>query len=183
MSMIAALLAVLRMGIPQTAQVAGKVLDRTGKPIAGASVGYTHRETGKVYKFKTDKKGEFTGIGVIYGVYEIQIDSADGTHLLHTQRRIVDPNTSGYRAETNYLSADLSLMPPTDTASGVDANVLPGDVRPGDKLTQQQKDLIRTENLRAIKINDLIRQLHTALDAKDWQIATNVLQQLIAADP
>ena len=74
-------------------------------------------------------------------------------------------------------------MPPTDTASGVDANVLPGDIRPGDKLTQQQKDLIRTENLRAIKINNLIQQLHTALDARDWPAATDVLHQLIADDP
>ena len=179
-----ALLAVLMMGIPgSNTQVAGKVLDRTGKPVVGAIVIYTNTEVGRVYKYKTDKKGAFAGIGVLPGLYEIQVDAADGTHLLHTQRRIVDLFTPGRRDDTNYLSADLSIMPPTDTASGVDANVLPGELKPGDKLTQQQKELIRNENLRDTKINDLLRKLHPALDAKDWPTATDVLHQLITADP
>ena len=183
MPMLAALLAVVMMGLPQTTQVSGKVLDRLGQPVVGATVIYTHTEVGRVYKFKTNKKGEFSGNGLIYGVYQIQINTADGTHLYHTQRKIVDPNTIGYREDTNTLTADLSLMAPTDTASGVDANVLPGDIRPGDKLTPQQKDLIRAENIRAARINDLIQKLHTALDARDWPTATDVLHQLIAADP
>src|SRR5947209_16538342 len=182
MPMLAALLAVLMM-IPQTAQVSGKVIDRTGQPVAGATVIYTHTELGRVYKFKTNKKGEFAGLNVAYGVYQIQIIGPDGTRLYQTQRRIADTNDPNFRPDTNYLSADLSIIAPTDTASGVDANVLPGDIRPGDKLTQQQKDLIRTENIRAARINDLIQKLHTALDAKDWPTATDMLRQLIAADP
>src|SRR5947209_16819338 len=182
MPMLAALLAVLMM-IPQTAQVSGKVIDRTGQPVAGATVIYTHTELGRVYKFKTNKKGEFAGLNVAYGVYQIQIIGPDGTRLYQTQRRIADTNDPNFRPDTNYLSADLSIIAPTDPASGVDANVLPGDIRPGDKLTPQQKDLIRAENIRAARINDLIQKLHTALDARDWPTATDVLHQLIAADP
>src|SRR5437763_1691016 len=183
MPIIVALLAALLMGIPQTATVSGKVLDRTGQPIANSQIVYTHTDTGRVYKFKTNKKGEFAGVSVAYGIYDIEITGPDGSHLLKTKRRIADPNTPDFKTDTNTLTVDLSIMPGSDTTTGVAANVLPGDRLSGDKLSQQQKDLIRAENLNTIKINDLVVQLHKALGAKDWPVATNVLQQLIAADP
>src|SRR5437763_15492206 len=139
MPIIVALLAALLMGIPQTATVSGKVLDRTGQPIANSQIVYTHTDTGRVYKFKTNKKGEFAGVSVAYGIYDIEITDPDGSHLLKTKRRIADPNTPDFKTDTNTLTVDLSIMPGSDTTTGLAANVLRGDRPPGDKLSQQQK--------------------------------------------
>lgn len=182
MRIIAAMVAML-MGLAQTAVVHGKLTDRTGQPLVNAQVLYTHTKTGRTFKLKTDKKGEFSVTGVPFGEYDIEITGTDGARLLKTKRRIVDLALSGTKPDTNDLNVDLSIMPGTETASGAEPNVLPGDIRSGDRLTQQQKELIRAENIKTAQINTLIVQLHTALDARDWPTSTNVLNQLIAADP
>lgn len=179
MPALVAVFAVLLMFVPQSAQVSGKVLDRTGKPLANVLVVYTNEDTGRTYKFKTDKRGEFAGIGVLYGVYDIEITSQDGTSLYKTKRNIVDVNTPGYSKETNFLNADLSVISVTNLPGGVQANVLPADPH----LTEQQKQMIRANNANVEKMNDLIRKLHAAIDAQQWPEATDILKQLIAADP
>src|SRR5947209_2719392 len=80
------------------ASVSGTILDREGNPMAGAEVVYTNvgtvdhaaaasgiqritEGTGKVYKVKTDKKGSFSVVGMEYGVYQIEITAADGSHV------------------------------------------------------------------------------------------------------
>lgn len=90
MPALVAVFAILLMFVPQSAQVSGKVLDRTGKPLANVLVVYTNEDTGRTYKFKTDKKGEFAGLGVLYGVYDIEITSQDGTSLYKTN--CIKPN-------------------------------------------------------------------------------------------
>ncbi|MGH9576611.1 MAG: carboxypeptidase-like regulatory domain-containing protein, partial [Terriglobales bacterium] len=42
-----------------TAAVKGKVVDESGKPIAGAVVEYHSLQTGRKYSIDTNKKGEF----------------------------------------------------------------------------------------------------------------------------
>jgi len=178
---IIALIAALLMGIPQSdIQVSGKVLDRTGHPIPNALVRYTGEDTGKIFKFKTNKKGEFSGIGMVPDVYRIEITDSHGTMLYRTRRRIVDRFTPGYKKDTNFLNADLSIISVTDLPSaGVEANVSPGE----DKLSPQQKEAIRAHNANVETMNGLIRRLHEALDAQQWAEAKDVLKQLIAADP
>jgi len=172
-----ALLALLLMGISHLAQLSGRVLDRTGKPVPNARVVYTNVDNGRRYKFKTNKKGEFAGIGIEQGVYQIEITARDGTSLYKTKRNIVEPNTPEARKDTNFLNADLSVLSITDLPGGIQANVL--DKPP----TEQQKEIIRANNANVEKMNELIRGLHTAIDGREWTTATTILQQLIAADP
>jgi tetratricopeptide (TPR) repeat protein len=179
MPVLGTIFAVLLLFIPQMAEVSGKVLDRTGKPLANARVVYTNVDTGKTYKFKTDKKGEFSGAGVVYGVYQIEITDSGGTSLYRAKRNIVDPNTPGYKEDTNILNADLSLLSVTDLPGGARATVSPGDKN----LTEQQKAMIRANNANVEKMNEMILKLHAALDAEQWPEATDILKQLIAADP
>lgn len=174
---IATLVALLLMGISHLAQLSGRVLDRTGKPIANARVVYNNVETGKTYKFKTDKKGEFSGVGIEQGVYQIEITDKSGTSLYRTRRNIADPNTEDIKKDTNFLNADLSLLSVTDLPGGIKANVL------SKTPTEQEKQMIRANNANVEKMNELIRTLHTAIDARDWKTATDTLDQLIAADP
>ena len=177
MPKLAALALLFLMGISHLAQVAGRVLDRTGKPMPNVRVVYTNEDTGKSYKFKTNKKGEFSGVGIEQGVYHIEITAHDGSSLYKTRRRIVEPNTPEVKPDTNFLNADLSVLSITDMPGGIKANVL-------DKpLTEEQKQAIRANNANVEQMNDLIRQLHAAIDGREWPKAKDLLTQLIGADP
>jgi tetratricopeptide (TPR) repeat protein len=177
MALVAAIIATLFMYLPLVTQVSGRVLDRTGKPLAGVQVIYSSVRTGKTYKFKTDDKGEFTGAGVMFAVYRVKITGVDGQPLYRTKKRIWNPATPGFTPQTNYLNADLSMISLTDLPGGIKANVNPGD------LTERQKQIVREHNANIGEMNELIRRLHVAIEAQKWPAATDILIQLIAADP
>jgi tetratricopeptide (TPR) repeat protein len=172
-----------------TAQVSGEVLDREGKPMAGAEIIYKNigkvtdvrTETpriiegnGRVYKVKTDKKGTFILVGMEYGVYQVEV-KAPGGSTVYTGKKLIGDNTDPNASNT--LKVDLSLVLPGAVAPGAETNL--SDSR----KSKEQLALIRQENSNAAKINRLIVQFQGALDVHDWPGATSLLEQLIAIDP
>jgi tetratricopeptide (TPR) repeat protein len=166
------LAALLALVIPQGATVSGRILGREGKPLVNAQITYTHiaqfsnapdsrvgsivnSGTGKVYRTKTNKKGEFQMIGVGSGIYRVEIHDSSGAFLYSAKAFVGDNADTTW---SNVLNVDLSS--PTV-----------GDV------------VVREHNSTVSKINDLTTELHTALDAQDWTRATGLLLQLIALDP
>src|SRR5258708_11551233 len=96
MSQLASLAAALLFMIPQTSShpttaISGSVMDREGKPMANAVVVYSefHGETttGRAYKLKTNRKGEFSGL-VASGYYNIEITAPDGTRVYTWTRSV-----------------------------------------------------------------------------------------------
>jgi superkiller protein 3 len=181
------LLAVFLFGIPQSVTVSGRILDREGKPFAGARITYTHAGdysrtgssggqqtgmtgggTGRVYKTETDKKGQFLIVGLSPGVYEIQIADAAGATVYST-KRLVGENTD--KDISNVLNVDLS------TAGSE------GSTAAGGKMSREQIMQARQHNTTAAAVNRLIPDLHAALDVQDWTHATELLQQLLALEP
>jgi tetratricopeptide (TPR) repeat protein len=170
-----------------SATVTGRILDRESKPMAGAEVTYTNagtvdrtatritEGTGKVYKVKTDKDGKFTLAGVSYGVYQVEITAADGSHVYSGQKNVGDPKDNDVEAQ-NVLNVDLSSVAAGPVVPGGETNLAAG------KKTKEQLELIRQENANAAKINRLIIQFHTAVEIQDWLKAINLVQQLIALD-
>ena len=172
-----------------TAQVGGEILDHEGKPMDGAQITYKNigmltdagtqnprmiEGTGRVYKMKTDKKGKFIFLGMDYGIYEVEVESPDGSVVYRGKKLIgdnADPNVS------NKLKVDLSTVLPGAVAPGAETNLAAG------AKSKEQAALIRQENSNAAKINRLIVQLHGMLEAQDWPGATGLLEQLIALDP
>ena len=169
------------------ANVTGRILDRESKPMAGAQVTYTNVGTidrnatrilegsGKVYAAKTDKDGRFSIIGMAFGVYQIEVKAADGSHVYSGQKHVGDPNDKDVEAQ-NDLQVDLSTVDSNMVTPGGETNLAAG------KKTKEQLELIRQENANAAKINRLIIAFHGALDAKDWPSATKIMQELISLD-
>jgi tetratricopeptide (TPR) repeat protein len=179
------------------AQVSGRVLDHEGKPLVNAQVTYTNvgqyttggamanyglqkgqvtdsTGTGRVYKTKTDKHGEFTIIGVSYGIYQVEIADPQGTRV-YSGKKLVGDNTDP--DVSNTLDVDLSTAPPPGMSAAGGGNL------GGGKKTKEQLALVRQENANAVKLNRLIGELHDALAGQNWNEATGLLQQLLALDP
>jgi tetratricopeptide (TPR) repeat protein len=170
-----------------TATVTGRILDRESKPMVGAAVTYTNAGTidrdatriiegsGKVYTAKTDKDGKFSIIGVAYGVYQIEIKDAEGSHVYSGKKNIGDPNNKEIEAQ-NDLQVDLSTVESNMVMPGGETNLTKG------KKTKEQLELIRQENANAAKINRLIIAFHGSMDAQNWPEATKLMQELISLD-
>ena len=171
------------------ASVSGQIMDHEGKPMAGAEVVYINVGTvdysspgepritegsGRKYKVKTDKKGAFSLMGVEYGLYQVEITAADGSHVYSGKKNIGD-NTA--ETSQNTLNVDLSTTENGPMVPGGGTNLASG------KKTKEQLELIRQENAHAAKINKVMVQYHTAVGIEDWLNAISLVKQLIALDP
>jgi Flp pilus assembly protein TadD len=86
--LFAAMLAAMSYARPAAAQdgsILGSVVDAQGKPIEGATVTIELTDSGRRFNTKTDKKGEFTQIGLVGGNYTITVEK-DGLKGSLTRR-------------------------------------------------------------------------------------------------
>lgn len=153
------------------AQAEGKVT-QDGKPFANAPVIFTNTETGKVFKTKTDKGGEFKLLGVPYGAYQVEVLNEKGEKLFSDKTSLGTDNTSS----SNILDIHVGMEPITDNKFG-----LPQPAAP--KLTKEQLAKIQADNKKIAGLNSLITDAQNARQAQDWPKAENALKQLIAAAP
>lgn len=153
------------------AQAEGKVTQE-GTPLANAPVVFTNTETGKVFKTKTDKAGEFKLLGVPYGSYRVEVLNEKGEKLFSDTTTLGTDTTT----DSNYLNIPASKEPITDNKFGVSQPAAP-------KLTKEQLAKIQADNKKIAGLNSLISDAQNARQAQDWPKAENALQQLIAAAP
>jgi hypothetical protein len=153
------------------AQAEGKVTQE-GSPFPNAQVVFTNTETGKVFKTKTDKGGEFKLLGVPYGSYEVNVLNEKGEKLFSTKTTLGTGNTT----DSNYLNIPVGKEPITDSKFG-----LPQPSGP--KLTKEQIAKMQADNKKIAGLNSLISDAQNARQAQDWPKAENALKQLIAAAP
>jgi tetratricopeptide (TPR) repeat protein len=153
------------------AQAEGKVT-QDGKPLANAPVVFTNTETGKTYKSKTNKNGEFQMLGVPYGSYEVNVLNEKGEKLSSDRTTLGTGNTSS----SNILQINAGKEPLTDNKFGLAQPAAP-------KLTKEQLAKIQADNKKIAGLNSLISDAQNARQAQDWPKAENALKQLIAAAP
>ena len=143
-----------------SARVEGTIT-AAGKPVADAQVVFTSRDNGKTYKFKTDKNGQFSGYGVPFGPYDQEVISASGEKLIKKAVNII----SEAGTTVNKLSLDVSS----------------GGGQP--TVSKEELEKLKGEREKALNENALINQLNPALQAKNWEAAEPILQQLVAMNP
>ena len=153
------------------AQAEGKVTQE-GNPFPNAQVVFTNTTTGKVFKTKTDKGGEFKLLGVPYGSYQVVVLNDKGEKFFSETTTLGTDTTT----DSNYLNIPASKEPITDSKFG-----LPQPAAP--KLTKEQLAKIQADNKKIAGLNSLITDAQNARQAQDWPKAENALKQLIAAAP
>ncbi len=146
-------------------RVTGRVTDG-GKPVADAQVVFTNLNTGKTFKAKTDKNGNYAMVGLERTNYQIDVSNSSGEKLYSVKQGITG-ETSGQMGGEQQMDIDISQSS--------------GKGQP--KYTKEQVEAIKQQNAKAESQNALIQQAMAALNAKNWEGAIPPLQQLTQSDP
>ena len=154
------------------AQAEGKVTQE-GSPLPNAQVVLTSTTNGKTYKTKTDKKGEFTFLGVPYGPYQVEVFGEKGEKLFSNPTVLGTDTTTS----SNIMAIDVPK------GGAVSDNKFGVPDPPAPKLTKEQLAKIEADNKKIAGLNSLIAEAQSARQAQDWAKAENALKQLIAAAP
>lgn len=85
--------------LSQTATVKGVCKDAQGNPITDAQVTWHNDDTGRTFKLKTNKKGEYFSLGIDVGTYTVTL-SKDGKQL---------DKVDHYKVTTDELTLDFDL--------------------------------------------------------------------------
>jgi tetratricopeptide (TPR) repeat protein len=156
-------------------QVDGKVTD-SGKPVPGVTVALINEETGRVYKTKTDRQGRYVALGIAYGNnYRVEITDAAGLSLFKNSPVVV----GGDKGATMEMNIDVSSQSNKPLEKGKET----GAAEEKPSSTPKQIEAVKDANARLTKMNSLINQATTAMNARNWQEALDPLQQLIVLDP
>ncbi len=139
-------------------RVRGKI-SQAGKPVPDAQVVYTNLDTGKTFKGKTDKDGNYEMVGLQRTGYQIDVFSSTGEKIYTVKRRIAAEGAG--EEEVNLDIAEGTSKGPS----------------------KEQIEAIKAQNAKAESMNAIIRQVQDAMNQKNWQAAEAPLQQLVTADP
>lgn len=166
--------AAIARGQATTARVEGKVT-LTGNPLSDAQVALISPESGKTYKAKTDKKGEFQLIGVQIGNYAVVINSKAG-ECLYKNITFISQGKSG--TEFNGLNVAIN-----DPGEGCGLGTQgPQQDRRGDNAKKQDA-ASKQEQAKSGAVSALLAQARDALSQQNWPAAETALQQVIKEEP
>lgn len=130
----------------QITAVQGTVVDKTGTPVAGAAVSMYDSNTGRKYNLKTDKKGEFSSIGVNQGSYQLTVTGKDGD-LLYSCGYPVRMDAPG---GVNRIDIDLSKPCPTAGAGGSGSQGQTVSQEEYDKMTPDQQKAVDEQRMKGM---------------------------------
>lgn len=171
------------------AEVKGEVMDMLGRPIAGAEVVYTNVGNAYVWRTRTDKNGRFDILGLMIGVYHVEITGPAGKHIYSGTRPAYG---TYYDAALNVTNVDLSILPPSTSLApfkGPSAQQIQGAAwrrftkRSLKDLTPGQVAELREENSAIAHYIELAPEAEAAIKTQDWPRAQTLLEQMAAIAP
>ena len=91
-----------------------------GQPVKDATVVYTNLQTQREYKTKSDKKGEYTIVGVMYGDYQVEITDRAGNN--YKQRTSITGNEDNDRVDAVLGGQAKTIVPGAESSSAAAAS-------------------------------------------------------------
>jgi tetratricopeptide (TPR) repeat protein len=177
MAAISAALAVISAlaawGQGYTGGIKGKV-QKNYEPVKNLQVVVSDPNTGRQFKTKTDKNGEFTFVGLQPGGYVLEI-LGDNKEVLYSKQE-------GVQAELSLLPT-IELTRPEATGGTAGGEPFSANSKKSKKMTKEEQEAQKADNARLTSMNGLIQQAQTAMQAQNWADAEKALKQLIADDP
>ena len=175
-ALLAVVGAVSAWGQGYTGSLKGKVTNNY-EPAANTQVVITDMATGKAYKTKTDKSGEFYVGGLQPGQTFIVEIFGPNKEVLYSKGGLNIPGN------VTVPVGDIELTKPEvsgGTAGGSPYSATPTKNKKMTKeeLAKQQADADKVKNMNA-----LIQQAQGAMQSQNWPEAEKALKQLIDADP
>lgn len=152
-----------------TTSVKGVAKDAQGKPIAGATVEWVSKETGRKYDLKTNNKGEYFSLGVAPGHYNVTLLGPDKKEIFHV-------NGFTLTGEEGTLDFDMQKEA-ANAAKG--AGLTPEQL----KQQQEQQAKVAAENNTIKGLNEKLAAAKTAADAGDFDTAIAQITQATQMDP
>jgi tetratricopeptide (TPR) repeat protein len=147
----------------QNGTVRGVARDMQGNPMVGATVEMVNKENGRRYTFKTNKKGEYFSIGILYGTYDFTL-SKDGQKLFAA---------TGVRVpafDETVVDFDLRKIA-TEQAP---------EMTPEEK--KEQQEAIKKQEIRN-QLNDKLAASKAAEDAGNLDQAVQLLREASQLEP
>lgn len=184
-SLIMGLAVLLLFQDVRLAEVRGEVRDMQGRPVVAADVVYTKADSGKTYHLKTDANGQYFGIGLFLGWYELTITGPAGKQIFSGKKFL----SAGEAQKFNTTEIDLSAVPSSASLApfkGLREGELKGAreaAAQGRQLSPAQLEAVREHNRLISRYNELFPEAQSAIKAQDWHRAADLLQQLIEIAP
>jgi tetratricopeptide (TPR) repeat protein len=164
----------------------GEVRDMQGRPIAGALVVYTLKDTVKTYSVKTDSNGQYQIIGLKLGIYDVEITGPTGKHIYSGKRFL----SAGDAQKFNVVQVDLSIIPPKASLvpfKGPRADEMKGAreqaYAEGKKISPSDLAELRADNALISRYNEMVPDVQDAIKSQDWKRGQELLQQLLEIAP
>lgn len=149
-----------------TAMIEGKIM-QDNAPAPNLQVVFSNPETGKQYKTKTDKKGEYVFLGMLPAAYKVEVINPKVGVLYTKKSHLVDG--------TGKLAIDLSKPEASGGFAGAGAEVA--------RSAKERAAAMSGENATVASLNALVTQAQTAMQAQKWAEAEVALKKIIEANP
>jgi tetratricopeptide (TPR) repeat protein len=146
----------------QTGSIKGTVKDENGKPLAGAVVELTSKETGRKYQLKVDKNGNIFSLGINSGLYDVK--------LLQDGKQIWGLNGYPVKLDENKLDIDMAKERQSQAATMSEEQ-------------KKQQEAVAKENVKIKGLNEKLAAAKTASDAGNFDQAVQILTEATQLDP
>src|ERR1043166_3564835 len=184
--LIAICLSALLMQDVRLADCRGEVRDMQSRPVSGALVVYTHKDSGQTYSVKTDGNGQYRLIGLKVGIYDIEITGPTGKHIYSGKKRLF----AGVAQKFNVTQVDLSIIPPKASLvpfKGPRADEMKAAreqaYADGKKFSSSELAELRADNALISRYNEMVPDVQEAIKAQDWKRGEELLRQLLEIAP
>ena len=153
--------------------VSGKVTGADAKPVVGAEVVFTSKDTGRRNTGKTDKRGEYQIAGVQNGAYDVVI-TLNGAQVYNAQNLMVTGQSEAAPCyvQNGMCTFNVDLAKETKAAA---AKISPEE--------RKRREELEKENAKIGDLNSQFKLAQEAEKAGDFDKAISILQATTQASP